>query len=203
MKPESLVNKPGVCTRRQATTQGAFQLTSTHNALLSGSHEGLWWHWIIFPNLHNNSPIRFKPLEGVILVFLSANSCTQILRPALRPHTGSRAAWYVEEPGVSFFPCEKRRESLSHANSPLCRQSHGSITSHSYLSLWRFLLMHSHTHTNTHPFFHSVDFHNLFLHNVILGNQLDGIFWNDVSSDESCRFICCSPFSYKGGEHRE
>lgn len=46
-----------------------------------------------------------------------------------------------------------------------------------------------------------VDFHKLFPHNVISGNQLDGIFWDDDSSDESHRALYCrSPFPYKGCE---
>lgn len=101
-------------------------------------------------------------------------------------HTWSHAAWYVEEPGVSLLLWGKEKESLLNANSRLFHQSHESkhdLTSHSHLSMLRFLL----THTRTHTLFHSSDFHNLFPHNVILGNQLDGIFWNDASSDESCQ----------------
>lgn len=117
----------------------------------------------------------------------------------MRSHSGSQAAWYVEEPGISslLFFMWKEKESLSDANDPLCCQSHGSkydLSSHPHLCMWLFLLVHT---THTHTFFNSVDFHNSFWFSVILENQLDGIFYADASSDESYQVFVVHLFTQK------
>lgn len=53
------------------------------------------------------------------------------------------------------------------------------------------------THTHTHTFFNSVDFHNSFWFSVILENQLDGIFYADTSSDESYQVFVVHLFTQK------
>ena len=108
----------------------------------------------------------------------------------------------AEEPGISFIVW-KEEESLSNANPPLCclsRWSKHDLTSHSHLSMWKCLLMHTHKYT---PFFRSVDFHNLFLHNVISVNQLDGISCEMTFHLMSRVCFLLLTFSYKGWEHYE
>lgn len=56
------------------------------------------------------------------------------------------------------------------------------------------------THMQTHTPL-CVDFHKLFPHNVISGNQLDGIFWDDDSSDESS--LLSLTFFHTKGRERE
>lgn len=59
------------------------------------------------PQSSHNFSLDLNPLYGVTSVFYVR---AQIFRPPLRRHTGSRAAWYAEEAGISFLVHVKRKK---------------------------------------------------------------------------------------------
>lgn len=162
----------------------------------------------MFPRSSRSFSSDFKLLYGVISVFYVQS---QVLRP---PFFYDLIPDHVP-PGVrrnlvSLFLSlraneKKKKESLWIANSALFRQSRGSKPRSHVLILnpaegFFFFSCARRTHMQTHTPL-CVDFHKLFPHNVISGNQLDGIFWDDDSSDESS--LLSLTFFHTKGRERE
>lgn len=165
----------------------------------------------MFPRSSRSFSSDFKLLYGVISVFYVQS---QVLRPPFFFTTSYRITRRLE-PGVTWylFSCLRVQTEKKKGISLNCkfrivpsvsRIETAISRSHPQPSRGRvfffFFSCARRTHMQTHTPL-CVDFHKLFPHNVISGNQLDGIFWDDDSSDESS--LLSLTFFHTKGRERE